>query len=228
MELEKAVLQNGNTDQVIPVLFNPEEYTLKRGVNYARIPVVGLSGPITQFVNGEAATLDMELFLDTLEAHEHAGQRLNAPGADVRQLVQRVVGLMDIDPTTHAPPVLLFVWGSLSFNCVLTSATQTYVMFRPDGVPVRARLQVSFSEFRSVDLEAKQVKRETSDYTKTYVVGQGEDLSAIAAREYGKPGLWRAIALYNQLDDPRTLAVGQTLSIPRLPYRHPATGQVFG
>jgi nucleoid-associated protein YgaU len=228
MELEKAVLQNGNTEQVIPVLFNPEEYTLKRGVNYARIPVVGLSGPITQFVNGEAATLDMELFLDTLEAHEHAGQRLNAAGADVRQLVQRVVGLMDIDPTTHAPPVLLFVWGSLSFNCVLTSATQTYVMFRPDGVPVRARLQVSFSEFRSVDLEAKQVKRETSDYTKTYVVGQGEDLSAIAAREYGTPALWRAIALYNQLDDPRALSVGQTLSIPRLPYRHPATGQVFG
>ena len=228
MELEKAVLQNGNTEQVIPVLFNPEEYTLKRGVNYARIPVVGLSGPITQFVNGEAATLDMELFLDTLEAHEHAGQRLNAPGADVRQLVQRVVGLMDIDPTTHAPPVLLFVWGSLSFNCVLTSATQTYVMFRPDGVPVRARLQVSFSEFRSVDLEAKQVKRETSDYTKTYVVGQGEDLSAIAAREYGTPALWRAIALYNELDDPRVLSVGQTLSIPRLPYRHPATGQVFG
>ena len=111
---------------------------------------------------------------------------------------------------------------------MLTSATQTYVMFRPDGVPVRARLQVSFSEFRSVDLEAKQVKRETSDYTKTYVVGQGEDLSAIAAREYGTPALWRAIALYNQLDDPRALAVGQTLSIPRLPYRHPATGQVFG
>jgi nucleoid-associated protein YgaU len=228
MELEKAVIQNGNSGDVVPVLFNPEEYTLKRGVNYARVPVVGLSGPITQFVNGEAATLDMELFLDTLEAHDHAGQRMNAPGADVRQLVHRVVGLMDIDPTTHAPPVLLFVWGSLSFNCVLTSATQTYVMFRPDGTPVRARLQVSFSEFRSVELEAKEIKRETSDYTKTYVVGQGDDLSAISAREYGTPALWRAIALYNAVDDPRALFVGPRLGIPRLPYRDPATGQVFG
>jgi nucleoid-associated protein YgaU len=228
MELEKATLQNGNTDEVIPVLFNPEQYTLKRGVNYAKTAIVGSSGPITQFTNGEAATLDMELFLDTYEAHEHRGQPVNEAGDDVRRLVGRVVGLMDIDPRTHAPPVLLFVWGSLSFNCVLTSATQTYVMFLADGTPVRAKLQVSFSEFKNGELEAKEVKRETSDYTKSYVVGQGDDLAAISAREYGKPTLWRAIALYNGLDDPKALQVGQTLGIPRLPYRDPGSGEVHG
>mgnify|MGYP006145367559 CR=1 FL=1 len=29
-------------------------------------------------------------------------------------------------------------------------------MFRPDGVPVRARLTVSFSEYRNVEIEAKK------------------------------------------------------------------------
>ncbi len=68
---------------------------------------------------------------------------------------------MNIDPTTHAPPVLLFSWASLTFTCVLAKATQRFIMFLPDGSPVRARLQVSFHEFRNVDLEAKEIKRET-------------------------------------------------------------------
>ena len=83
--------------------------------------------------------------------------------------------LMNIDPTMHAPPVLLFTWGSLSFTCVLARASQRYIMFRPDGVPVRARVQVTFNEFRNADLEAKEVKRETADYTKTYTGPSGRD-----------------------------------------------------
>ncbi|MCA9623471.1 MAG: LysM peptidoglycan-binding domain-containing protein [Myxococcales bacterium] len=227
MELEKATLHNENTGEAVPVLFNPEEYTVKRGVNYASLPVVGLSGPITQFVHGEATTLEMELFLDTREAHEHNRRVVNQAGDDVRKLVDRIVGLMNIDPATHAPPILLFVWGSLSFNCVLTSATQQFVLFLADGTPVRARLQVSFSEYRNVDREAKEVKRETSDYTKSYVVGEGDTLAGIGAREYGRPTLWRPIALHNGLDRPRDLKVGQRLAIPRLPYRDPSTGEIY-
>ena len=43
-------------------------------------------------------------------------------------------------------------------------------MFSPDGIPVRALLKVTFNEYRNVDLEAKEVKRETSDYSKRHVV----------------------------------------------------------
>ena len=74
---------------------------------------------------------------------------------------RQVTDLMNIEPSTHAPPVLLFTWASLSFTCVLARATQRFMMFLPDGTPVRARLQVTFNEFRNVDLEAKEVKRET-------------------------------------------------------------------
>ena len=100
-------------------------------------------------------------------------------------------------------------------------------MFRPDGIPVRARLQVTFNEFRNVDLEAKEIKRETADYSKRYTVGQGETLSAIAAATYGDPALWRPIALRNGIDDPRDPPVGLQLAIPPLPYRDPESGEVF-
>ena len=60
-------------------------------------------------------------------------------------------------------------------------------MFLPDGTPVRARLQVTFNEFRNTELEAKEIKRETADYTKRHVVGQGETLAAIAAEATATP-----------------------------------------
>jgi hypothetical protein len=227
MALEKATITNTVNGERIPVMFNPEEYTVQRDVNYAQSTIPGLGAPLIQFVAGNMQTLEMELFLDTYEEHREGSVVLNRAGQDVRDLTKRVSGLMQIDGTTHAPPVLLFVWGSLSFTCVLARATQRFTMFLGDGTPVRATLQVTFNEFQNVDMEARQVKRETADHSKTREVHEGETLAAIAHAEYGNAKLWRAIALRNGIDAPRSLVVGQRLVLPRLPYREPTTGQVI-
>lgn len=224
MPLERALITNTVTGEGIPVMFNPEEYTVARDMTYAQTTVPGLSAPITQFVSGGAQTLEMELLLDTYEAHSWAG---TAAGDDVRESLRKVTDLMNIDPTTHAPPVLLFTWGSLAFTCVLARASARFVMFQPDGIPVRARLQVTFNEFRNIDLEAREIKRETADYSRLYMVSEGETLSSIAFKVYEDPALWRPIALHNRLDDPRSLSVGMQLLIPMLPYRDPQSGEVY-
>jgi nucleoid-associated protein YgaU len=227
MPLEKALITNTVTGVGIPVQFNPEEYTLSRDIHYAQAAVPGLSAPLLQFVNGNLQTLEMELFLDSYEEHRVGSRVVNAAQSDVRELARQVTGLMDIQPSTHAPPVLLFTWGSLAFTCVLARATQRFTMFLPNGTPVRARLNVTFNEYRNVELEAKEVKRETSDYSKRHVVVQGETLSSIAGAEYGDPRLWRVIAVANRLQHARRLPVGSRLRLPKLPYRDPDTGKVY-
>lgn len=226
MPLEKALITNTVTGTGIPVQFNPEEYTLNRDINYAQAAIPGLSAPILQFVNGNMQTLEMELFIDSYEQHKVGSRVVNAAQSDVRLLTRQVTDLMNIEPSTHAPPVLLFTWGSLAFTCVLARVSQKFVMFKPDGIPVRARLTVSFNEYRNVDLEAKEIKRETSDYSKRHVVSQGETLSSIAAREYGDSRLWRVIAIANRLQHARRLAPGLKLLLPHLPYRDPDSGRV--
>jgi nucleoid-associated protein YgaU len=218
MGLEKAVITRVHPPaaEKIAVMFNPEEYTLSKDINYARIGVPGLSSPVLQFVHGNLQTLEMELFLDTYEAH-----------TDVRDRTRQIADLLNIDPQTHAPPVLLFTWASLSFVCVLGKVTQRFVMFLPDGTPVRARMQVTFNEFADPVLQAMAQKNETADYTKLHVVTEGETLNLIAARMYDNPLLWRPIALINGLDDPRALSVGQQLVVPKLPFRDPDTGEVI-
>jgi hypothetical protein len=213
--LKRATITNCVTGDEVPVLFNPEDYTLAKDVNYAQAAVPGRRSPILQFVHGNLQTLDMELLLDTYES-----------GGDVRELTGRIAALMDIQPATHAPPVLLFAWGSLVFRCVLARVSQRFIMFQPDGVPVRARLEVTFDEYDPVDLEAQEIKRETADHASVHVAGEGETLSSIAAGAYGDPALWRPIAIRNGLDDPRALAAGDRLELPPLPFTDPETGRV--
>lgn len=223
MAFEKATLTNTVTGARVSVLFNPEDYTVNREVNWAQASIPGLSAPLLQFVSGAMQTLEMELLMDSRE--DHTGV---SAGSDIRNQTSQVVGLMDIDPTTHAPPVVLFAWGSLTFTCVLARVTQRFIMFRPDGVPIRARLQVTFNEFRDVELEAEEVKRETANYSKRHTVSEQETISSIAASTYGDPTLWRPLALLNGIDNPRDLPVGLQLAIPPLPYRDPDSGEVFG
>ncbi len=224
--LEKAVITNTVTGTKIPVLFNPTDYTVSQEINYAQAAIPGLSQPLLQFMNGNLPTLDMELFLDTNEATQINGRTVAAAQSDVRILVQQITNLMTIDPTTHAPPVLVFNWSSLSFTSVLAKVSQKYVMFLGDGTPVRARLQVSFHGYTTASAEAMEVKRETADYSKSYTVAQGDTLSKIAGVLYGNPALWRPIGINNGIVDSVDLVVGTKLLVPALPYQDPETGEV--
>jgi nucleoid-associated protein YgaU len=226
MALEHARLTNLHSGTWSEVLFNPTEYTLTKDNNFAQAPVPGLTSPLLQFVHGGLRTLQMELFFDTYEAHQHAGSQVNPAHGDVRSLTRPVVGLMAIDPATHAPPPVLFSWGDLTFRCVLAAVRQRFTMFLESGIPVRAQLDVTFSELVNPLMEAKEVKRQTSDYTRRHETTQRETLATIAHQVYGDPRKWRPLALANGLLPPRLVPTGLTLTVPPLPYRDPDTGEV--
>jgi len=220
MAFVKATITAENSGERLDVMFNPEEYSLNRDNNFASQAVPGLSSPLLQFAHGNLRTLEMELLFDTYEAKKE-DQR------DVRLQTQRLIKFMEIDSSLHAPPILQVAWASLQFRCVLTRAAQKFILFLPDGRPVRARVTVSFTEFIDPEREAKQVNRQTSDFSKVHTAAEGETLPMIASRHYESPQLWRVIALANSIDDPRAIASGTRLSIPSLPFTNPETGEVF-
>jgi nucleoid-associated protein YgaU len=224
--LEKAVIANAVTRDSIPVMFNPSDYTVSQDINYAKAAIPGLSQPLLQFVNGNVPTLEMELFLDTNETVQINGKTIATAGSDVRALTQQIVNLMAIDATSHGPPIIVFTWSSLSFTCVLQRVSQKFVMFRADGTPVRARLQVVFSGYNNANTEPREIKRQTADYSKSYTVAQGDTLSKIAGALYGNPSLWRPIGMANGIADAIELTIGRQLLIPQLPYQNPETGKV--
>lgn len=213
MGLIKAKITVEHSGEALNVMFNPEEYSLNRDNNFASQAIPGLSSPLIQFAHGNLRTLDMELLFDTYEQH-----------TDVRIETEKFVRLMEIDAELHAPPILVVAWASLQFRCVLTKASQKFVLFLDDGRPVRARISASFTEFIDPEHEALKIKRQTADFSKQHTVRQGETIAGIAFKYYGNPAIWRPIAILNQLDEPRRLSAGMLLSIPALPFTDPATG----
>ncbi|UUZ78904.1 LysM peptidoglycan-binding domain-containing protein [Paenibacillus sp. P26] len=206
MSLTKAkIIVEGSDRQEIEVLFNPKEYRLESSNKFAWQTIPGLNAPIAQFVSGEATTLSMDLFFDTYEQ-----------GSDVRTHTSKVVKLLEVDKDLHAPPPCRFVWGSLNFKGVIEKVSQKFTMFLDSGIPVRATLTVSFKAVMSMKEQFQHIPRQSADRTKQKPFNQGDQLWMMAAHEYENPGLWRAIARANKIDNPRHIEAGRKLIVPRL------------
>lgn len=203
MALEKATIIKLDTNEQIPVMFNPEEYSLDMGNTIAEIGIPGLEKSPIQYVRGNIRTLRMELFFDTYEKR---------PRQDVRLSTQKITALLEKTPATQAPPVLLVTWGSLQFKCVLESVGQKFIMFLEDGTPVRARLTVAFKEYEQLDVEIKQGIFVIPPTVHNML--EGETLSKLADEFLGDSGAWRRIAELNNIEDPRRILPGSALLIP--------------
>ncbi|MHA6485323.1 CIS tube protein [Paenibacillus sp. strain BS8-2] len=207
MALSKAQfwIYKSSETEIVDVLFNPTEYELSSNNQYAENDVPGLQSPTTQFVGGGASELSINLFFDTYEA-----------GTDVREYTSKIVGILDVDSDLHAPPECRFVWGSLDFKGVIVSITQRFTMFLESGAPVRATLDLNMRSTQTMKEQYKEIPRQSADRTKRKTVKQGDQLWSIAAEEYEDPGAWRHIAEANGIDNPRQVAAGRNLTIPRL------------
>ncbi|MDH4100233.1 MAG: peptidoglycan-binding protein [Nitrospirota bacterium] len=203
MGLEKAKLINTVTGEEVLVLFNPTEYSVEKGNQFAEIAIPGLEAPLLQFSRGNARTLTMDLFLDTTENNE-----------DVRTYLKKITALLDIQSDTHAPPVCDFVWGGgETFRGVMEKASQRFTMFLSDGTPIRATVNVSIKEFKS-GLSSRETPLESPDRTKVRTALEGDSLWFLAAKEYGDPAQWRFIAHESGIANPRILRPGQEIVLP--------------
>lgn len=189
----------------IPVRFNPSEYNLDNSTTYGKQSLPGLTSPISQFVSGDAETLSMELLFDTYDEK-----------ADVRAFTFQLDDLLEVDGEGHEPPVCRFVWGTFEFKGVLERVSKRFTMFLENGIPVRARVNVTFREYTTPGEQTLEIPRLSADKTKIREVTEGDTLWLIASKEYGDPEMWRPIAEENGVDNPRALRPGTELVIPPL------------
>src|SRR5262245_16915944 len=214
-ELAKAkvrILDGRNKDEEFEVLFNPTEYNLEIANSFQEAAPPGLSNPIIQFVNGQTQVLTMDLLFDTYT---------DGGGADVSQRTREFAQMLAIDAAFHAPPRVEFKWGQFSFKAVVEKLSQRFTMFRSDGTPVRATLNVTFKQFRSLSEQLEQPRRNSADKTKRRVFTADDRLCLLAAREYHEPKYWRLIAERNGIENPFALEAGDVLLVPPLDAARP-------
>ncbi|MEP6859879.1 MAG: peptidoglycan-binding protein [Deltaproteobacteria bacterium] len=206
------------------VQFNPTELSFQKQMKYAEIAIPGLDAPLQQFVRGEAEKLTLELFFDSTDK----GTGLGA--TSVTAQTDKVFSLARINKETHAPPIVTVGWSSHfpgdsllapfagqkrnSFDGVIESINQKFTLFSPEGIPLRATVNLTIREYRKLEDQIKKLNLQSPDRTHSHTLKGGETLSAVAGEEWNRPGEWRHIADANDLDDPRRLRVGTFLTIP--------------
>ena len=202
------------------VLFNPNAYSISKSVGWK--PLKGteekpiqysqeFNAPPLKFNGGGSRILMLDLFFDVTEPIN------GVPISDVREETNKIVNFTQIERGTEQPPICTVSWGSkqqtdsdFPFQGVITQLTQNFTLFRRDGRPVRANLNVTFTEFLIPETD----KRKTDPELTTRTVKRGDSLSSIANDVYNSPSQWRRVAQANQIDDPRNLDIGKTLTIP--------------
>jgi hypothetical protein len=209
-------IQNLETGEKLRVMFNPERYTVNRGVQIAEIAIPGLDSPVLQFVRGQNEKITMELFFDTTDS----GMVDNV--TDVRTETSKVYALTKVNSETHAPPRCSLIWRDRLFSfgwkatskCLVESISEEFNLFSPSGVPLRAKLNVTFREYLTIEEQLQETPRHSADRRKVRVLARGKTLSHLAWEEYNDPGEWRLIAEANNVDNPRLIAPGTTLAVP--------------
>lgn len=210
-----AVSEDGDDlgDISVDCMFNPFEYTVSKSNSYEEKSGNGTDAPIVEFKKAGAQTLKLALVFDTLEK-----------GEDVTLVTNKLWKLMEAKSnqetsgdTKKAPPWAAFEWGVFKFVAVITNMTQKFTMFLKDGTPVRASVDVTFTQYKDLnDYPGQNPTSGGGPIERVRTVIAGDRLDVIAAEAYGDATRWRAIAAYNGIVDPLALRPGTRLNIPQL------------
>ena len=209
--LKKAVFKvKGGSD--IPVQFNPESITVSKAADWAETGDHTLDLPLLEWKGGKAMKLEMTLFFETYE-----------DDTDVREKTGPIENLTFVKDETHGPPLIEFVWGgnawkqkgqAVTWN--LVGFSTTYKTFNSDGLPVRAEMKVSLSEYTTEQEQKDRIRLQSPDHEKMHRVRPGDTLHSIAREGYNDPKKWRPIAEANNIEDPLALTPGAVLRVPRI------------
>lgn len=211
-------------DGHMEVQFNPNELSTSKAAQIAEIAIPGIDSPILQFVRGQNERVTLQLFFDSTEQGTAAG------ATPVTRETNKFYALVKMSGEEHAPPRCRFGWGEefpglinqggqvsgarKAFDCVVESIEQTFTLFNPEGVPLRATLSVTLREYKSLETQLQQLNLQSSDHTQVHIVQRGESLPLIAYRVYRDPARWRLIAEANSILLPRELEPGTVLELP--------------
>ena len=214
----KLAIEGGET---IQVLFNPTEYTITKGNNWTFDPIKGNSLPKGKFGGGKPREMQVNLLLD---------QSLPNGEMSVKDITDKLFKMMEVKGGTGAgagdavPPLVTFQWGEMiPFKAACTSLTVAFQLFKPNGTPIRADVELALTQAEAATSASSKSKNKKQNPTTrshgglgVHVVRDGDTLQSVAHHTYGDPNRWRLIAETNGIDNPLHLRRGTPLNLPRL------------
>ena len=238
--MERVAFIVERTGERIDCLLNPDTVVVRRsaglrtrrsagglvtGTRLADDPLLATGGGRTE--------IELELLFDATIAGEDA-----LPSGNVQDLTRQLWDLSENaigDDDYGLPREVRFVWGKTwNVLALVAAVAERFERFTMTGVPERSWLHLRLARVgepivpradapeAAPEAEAPgpmTIPEVPEDQLTFHEVVGGDDepaerLDEIAARYYGEPALWRAIAVYNSVADPLQVPPPRVLRIP--------------
>lgn len=220
--LAKAnILLIGLGATTIPCMFNPSEYSLSRTAGWGPVQPTGpaptkpavskLNVTPIEFTGITDTKMTLELFFDSTLTN----------GRDVRSLTDQLWKTVTVETPGEngkPPPQIIFQWGKhKSEQFAVMGLSQKFLLFNEQGDCLRSTVSLDLKQAKDPKMLGGTNPTSYGKSGKLHTIVEGDRLDLIAAKAYNKPGLWRHIADYNGINNPRDLVPGHKLIIPPLP-----------
>lgn len=198
----------GTPPHEIECMFNPTKYSLSQTVAISNNMTPVTAGGTPQYGGATPMTLSMTLFFDDFASAK----------GDVTPKITTLLNWTKPIKDHDRAPLVGFVWGGNpqleNFKGFLTRVNISYTVFRKDGRPVQAEVEIAIEGLPDPLPIQPNPTSHAAHSSRTHITIEGDTLQSVAYDELGKPTYWRGIAELNGIDDPLRLAPGTVLLIP--------------
>ncbi len=227
---KKASFTNLDKGKTFFVQFNPSEFQLSEKASYEKSDEQQRDKPALQYKTGDPTTVKMKLVFDSTDTGSDVDSTYIQ---ELRSFMTAYIDRTDSEGNKRKePPYCRFTWNTFNFDCVVEQVAAKYLMFSPDGVALRAEVDVTLKErdranwqtsgnsqgsipvlsaFSYSGSDGPAYRTYSNGSAATHIVRSGDTVPSVAA-EHGVP--WRAVAAANGIWDPTALEPGTTLIIP--------------
>ncbi|ACE86102.1 CIS tube protein [Cellvibrio japonicus] len=198
-------------DTPFEAMINPAGYSHSSAIVYTETKTSGASGQEKKYTRTEPEKLEFkQLVLDGTGVVDGATATVRAQIALLRKVAYTFSG------DQHQAPIVQVSWGPLLFNGRLESLRVEYTLFKPSGEPLRAKLDLKFTSFKTNQEIFRAADLQSPDLTHLVEVRAGDTLPLLCQRIYKDSSYYLAVARFNGLRQFRALQPGQVLRFPPL------------
>jgi hypothetical protein len=194
------------------VLINPSSYSHTFGINYKENESMGDASGSQKFDKYPSENISFKVVLDGTGVVPVNGVR--------KSVYDMVTTLKDtvytFNGSIHEPNYVQVVWGGMLFNGRLTSLRVDYNLFKPDGFPLRATIDLDFKGFTSKELSTRKANANSPDLSHLITFHAGDTLPNLCFQIYKNSNYCLEIAKINKLNSFRDIKLGTQLLFPPL------------
>lgn len=188
---------------------NPNEITMSYELEWDAAQGAGSTNSRMNFKKAKPGDLTLTFFIDGTGAD---GRRIS-----VQEKVEEFQLVTGYNGKIHRANYLKVMWGTLAVKrCVLKTASITYKLFKPNGIPLRAVITATFTDNSDDKTRVALAQDQSPDLTHIRLVKAGDTLPGLCFNIYGEARYYLEVARQNGLDNFRKLEPGTKVVFPPL------------